>query len=559
LLAHDPAARARGLTLLRARPRRTKLALAFVSIAVLAATASAWAMRPDRTWEPRVADLPQYEENADDPSFSPDGKSVLFSSDRGHRDVWAVYVAATDGGEARRVSPADTFCVGARWVRDGRAILMSCFVGRERRILSQPVDGSAGRDLGPGWTVDDCGDGLAVVVARPTGAALVMRDREGRDNELASLPNVSSARCDRRGQRVVYLEGPIGHPGFGGDLAVVDRGGKSRSLGVHGVDSATFTPDGDAIVFTMQRGATTSLYEIASNGGPIRELTPHEPYASSPDVASDGRSLVYDRDRTSIPLFELTPRGAVQKTFRFERLSHVLAAPDGETLVATKYEAHELSTVAIDPLAFGERTLARGEALTVTRAGEVVFRSNEDPQLLQAIRLNGERVRTVAKLPARVLDAADGPDGVHVSLDRDGASEAWIVRPDGNAAPEGVDGLVMPAPSGGWRVVKATSGIEVTLQFVPPGRPLSVPSFERAATWGTPAWVDDHVLAYCDLAACHHLDVTTGRDVETTVVDRPGNRPITASADGKHWYVTSYVGHVTRHLITNFAERPWAR
>jgi predicted Ser/Thr protein kinase len=558
LLARDPHARERGATLLETGPGPWKRAIPILVAALVAGIAAAVAMRPAPAWQPAIADLPQFDENADDPSFSPDGKSYVYSSDRGHRDVWAVYLGADGNAEPRRISPPGTFCVSGRWMRDGRAIVMSCYVGGERRILRQSLDGSPVRDLGPGWSADDCGDSLAVVVSRPVGAALVMRDRDGRDADLAQLPGISFARCDPSGQHVAYVEGVIDHPGFGGDLVVVDRRGTTRKLtSATGVDGASFTADGNAIVFAMQRGSASSLFEEPIAGGAIRELAPREDYACAPDVARDGTSLIFDRDRTSVPLFELGSGAAIQRTFRLERLSHVVAAPSGRTIVAAKLDHRELSIVAIDLADFTERTLTRGEALFVTRDDEVMFRSNDDPRRLQSIRLRGGVIATLATLPSPIVDGADGPDGWHLVLDRDGVAEAWLVTRDGAASPEGISGLVMPAPSGGWRVVRVANGVAATLHFVPPGGSLASPTFSRNAAWGEPAWVDDRTFAYCELTVCHRLDVTTGRDVETTPIDVPGNRPITVGRDGKRWFVTSYVGHVTRHVITNFGARPW--
>ncbi|HTR54663.1 MAG TPA: protein kinase [Kofleriaceae bacterium] len=561
LLATDPAVRVAAVVGFAARRRRARLAAPIAAAAiVLAVAAAAWATRP-APWEPRIVDLPSYEENADDPSLSPDGASFVFSSDRGHRDVWGIYLAriGDDRGEPRLISPPQNTCLNGRWTHDGRAVLMSCFIAGERRILRQPIAGGAPADLGPGWSVDDCGDALAVVVPRPTGAAIVSRAPTGRDTELVTVGSVSLVRCDRSGQHVLYLEGPVGHPGFGGDLAVVDRDGHARELDVHGVDSATFTPAG-TIVLAMHRGSSTSLYETTSEGGELHELTPHEQYAAAPDVASDGRTLLFDRDRTAIPLFELARDGAVQKTFRFERLAHVVAAPDGRTLVVTRIDDRGQTVVAIDPHDFLERDLASGEALFVSRAGRVVFRADDDPRVLRAIARDGTGAVTIASLAGPVLDAAEGSDGIHVELDRDGKSEAWLVARDGRASFEGVEGLVMPSPAArGWRVVRRATGTDVILGFVAPGRPLSEIAYTRAATWGHPAWSGDGELAYCDTTACRRLDVATGRDVEVTPIDAPGKRPITVAGDGRHWFITSSIGHVTRERITNFAERPTAR
>ena len=53
---------------------------------------------------------------------------------------------------------------------------------------------------------------------------------------------------------------------------------------------------------------------------------------------------VFSEEPTTVsPLFELAPGGATQRTFRFERLTHVVTAPGGAALVATKLDQHELT------------------------------------------------------------------------------------------------------------------------------------------------------------------------------------------------------------------------
>ena len=116
-------------------------------------------------------------------------------------------------------------------------------------------------------------------------------------------------------------------------------------------------------------------------------------------------------------------------------------------------------------------------------------------------------------------------------------------------------GFVIPAPSGGWRAVE-THGAENHLRFVAPGDPLTAGTHEVVPESDRPTWLDDHRIAYAARGAFHVVDVTTGAEVATLPGPAWGQEAVLAS-DGVHWYDVQLFGHVTRHLIVNFADRPW--
>jgi hypothetical protein len=69
-------------------------------------------------------------------------------------------------------------------------------------------------------------------------------------------------------------------------------------------------------------------------------------------------------------------------------------------------------------------------------------------------------------------------------------------------------------------------------------------------------WLDDHRISYAARGAFHIVDVTTGAEVATLPGPAWGRQAVSAS-DGVHWYDLGTIGHVTRHLLVNFADRPW--
>jgi Tol biopolymer transport system component/tRNA A-37 threonylcarbamoyl transferase component Bud32 len=83
-----------------------------------------------------------------DPAFTPDGRSVLWSSDRGgHLEIW---IAKTDGSAARQVSQDGADAENPTMTRDGRWIVYGSGNPKKTGIWRVRPDGSAASLLVPG-------------------------------------------------------------------------------------------------------------------------------------------------------------------------------------------------------------------------------------------------------------------------------------------------------------------------------------------------------------------------------------------------------------------------
>ena len=314
LLDLDPDARVHGAELLACGHRRAaKLAVPAAVATLLVVASAAWGWSRPSTWEPRITDLAAYDENADKPALAPDGRSFSFSSDRGHRDGWAIYLAI-DGTEPRRISPAGETCLGSRWVRDGSAVLMSCYVGGERRIIRVPIDGGVARDLGPGWTVDDCGDALAVVVTRPTGAesycgktAAIATSSPCRPSRSPVAIAAASTWSTSKARSAIRCSAAI----RSSSIATATR----RSSPTRTPSTARRSRPTAARSWSRCSAAReSSLYEISLDGGAMHELTPHSNTPRLPTSRATVNPRVRSRSHVQ-PAVRAGSAGPIQKTF----------------------------------------------------------------------------------------------------------------------------------------------------------------------------------------------------------------------------------------------------
>jgi hypothetical protein len=226
----------------------------------------------------------------------------------------------------------------------------------------------------------------------------------------------------------------------------------------------------------------------------------------------------------------------------------------GGRLVVAEREAGEGNwIVAIDTETRAERDLARGQDPFVSIDGtRVFFRSPVADDTLQTVAIEGGPPSVVAVLPAKILGGFDGPDGQHLEL---ATAQAWRIAPDGEPVPEGVAGVVNPAPHGGWRAVQVRAGARRRIRLVPPGSALDSPGRELVVDSSNNTWLDDRRFSYLAGGALHVIDVITGAELaEHAVRDPDGTSPVLAH-DGERWFYSQTVGHVTRHILVNFADR----
>lgn len=230
---------------------------------------------------------------SDTPSWSPDGSMIAYVGFRKGR-AGDIYAMAAYGGRENRLTATRNHDDFPRWSPDGRKIAFVRTVDLVRQLVVMNVDGTGQRQLthgqhasfAPSWSPD----------AR---RIVFTRGREDEDTDGAidadgSGTGTSGEAPDHAASDIYVLD--------------ADGGGETRLTYDPGIDSSpAWSPDGQLIVFTSNRGAAGAhqLFVMRPDGSGQRKLTDHSvSYHNEkrPAWSPDGSTIAFVTDNRHPPV-----------------------------------------------------------------------------------------------------------------------------------------------------------------------------------------------------------------------------------------------------------------
>ncbi|MGE5834720.1 MAG: hypothetical protein ACM4AI_09595, partial [Acidobacteriota bacterium] len=247
------------------------------------------------------------------PSFSPDGRSVAFVSNRDGQ--WDLYVGLVTGGGLIRLSNDPNLEAQPRWSPDGTKILFSrlndtglqdiwvtpAFPGAPRRLIQGA--------LTPSWSAD----GRRIVYS--DGKVIWACDADGANPRTVTKPDPTplfhyQPALSHNGDRMAFIRRRLGPRS---ELALVDlKTGSVRSLTSDDALalSPVWSPDDRFLYFSSSRGGTMNVWRMAVTTGELLHITAGQGDDVDLDLSADGKRLIFATYRANTNLVEVTFDGS---------------------------------------------------------------------------------------------------------------------------------------------------------------------------------------------------------------------------------------------------------
>jgi len=292
------------------------------------------------TIEP-VIESPFYDS---DPSFSPDGKSIVYASNvEGNFEIYSRVIAT---GETKRLTNSPGHESFPTYSPDGTQIIFNSDVEKENNdVYLMNVDGSDVRKLTdfPGWDAAPSNswsaDGTQV---------LLLSDRDGSENLYVMniepyspqriAPNVTSDQpldpaFSLDGTRIVYQ--------LADEIRIFDiESGKDRSvIKTSAGANPTFSPDGQRILFQERIAENTEVCQVNIDGSGFVNLSNASFRDMAPVYSPDGSKIAFSSNRasgtTTFEIYVMNSDGGDTRLVFGDRAMSVDPAwsPDGKSIV----------------------------------------------------------------------------------------------------------------------------------------------------------------------------------------------------------------------------------
>ena len=231
--------------------------------------ADIYTIAADGTGVRQLTDVPgrDYE-----PDAGPDGKTVVFASQRATGESAQLYLMDIDGSNVRRL----TFSAGGsgtvlddypEWSPDGtRIVFQRTVIPEDKKHVYADI-----------WLIDP---------------------KTGQETALTNTTNIwdSTPSFSADGKALLYESNRAGS--FDIYRQPIDGGEAVRIAGSDGTDSdAKESPDGRRIAFVSDRDGDFEVYVVDPDGSNLRQLTSSEGKEDCPQWSPDGTRLSFSSDR----------------------------------------------------------------------------------------------------------------------------------------------------------------------------------------------------------------------------------------------------------------------